>query len=279
MLTIREKLFKAKELINQKSLEENVGFLIMEEVQNFKSRTELLLNLDKEMTNEELFDSYLMEYLLGKPIQYVLKKAWFLNNIFYVDNRVLIPRMETEEVVQAVLGVAKNMKSPLIYDVCTGSGCIALTLGLSLKDAKIIGSDISLDALDVANINRTALNVENVKFIHSDMFIKYPYVQADIIVSNPPYVDKKEKLEHMVLHYEPNNALFPPSGNGLEFYQRFFIVLPSYLKDGGYFIAEFGTNQKEGIEKMALSLLPNSKIEFYKDISNKYRYFILQYFV
>ena len=110
------------------------------------------------------------------------------------------------------------------------------------------------------------------------LFIKYPLVPADIIVSNPPYVDKSEPLERMVKDFEPNNALIPPSGNGLEFYQRFFISLSSYLKDGGYFIAEFGTNQKDDILNMASSLLPNSNITFYKDISGKDRFFVLQYF-
>ena len=278
MATIREVLEIAKKRINQKGLEENVGLLLMEEINGFTSRTDLLLNLDQEMKDEDKFYFYLMEYLSYKPVQYILNKAWFLGETFYVDNRVLIPRMETEELVEKVIEIAQQIKEPLIYDVCTGSGCIALTLGKRIKSASIIASDISTGALEVANINRSALKVENVRFIESDLFIKYPLVPADIIVSNPPYVDKSEPLERMVKDFEPNNALIPPSGNGLEFYQRFFISLSSYLKDGGYFIAEFGTNQKDDILNMASSLLPNSNITFYKDISGKDRFFVLQYF-
>ncbi len=278
MATIREVLEIVKKRIELKGLEVNASLLLMEEVNNFHDRTELLLNLDAEMKNEDLFYYYLMEYLSSKPIQYILHKAWFLGETFYVDKRVLIPRMETEEVVEKVIEIASKLNNPLIYDVCTGSGCIALSLAKRLKTASIIASDISSEALEVANINRNALNIENVKFIESDLFMKYPLSKADIIVSNPPYVDKSEILNKMVKDFEPSLALIPPSGNGLEFYQRFFISLPSYLKEGGFFIAEFGTDQKDEIEKMINKFLPNSKVTFFKDISSKDRYFVLQYF-
>lgn len=278
MATIREVLEIAKKRIELKGLEVNASLLLMEEVNNFHDKTELLLNLDAEMKNEDLFYFYLMEYLSFKPIQYILHKTWFLGETFYVDRRVLIPRMETEEVVEKVIEIASKLNNPLIYDVCTGSGCIALSLAKRLKNTSIIASDISSEALEVANINRNALNIENVKFIESDLFIKYPLSKADIIVSNPPYVDKSEVLDKMVKDFEPSLALIPPSGNGLEFYQRFFISLPSYLKEGGFFIAEFGTDQKDGIEKMIKKFLPNSKVTFFKDISSKDRFFVLQYF-
>ncbi len=278
MATIREVLEIAKKRIELKGLEENASLLLMEEVNGFTNRTSLLLNLDSEMKNEDLFNFYLMEYLSFKPVQYILHKAWFLGETFYVDKRVLIPRMETEELVEKAIEIASKINEPLIYDVCTGSGCIALTLAKRLKNASIVGSDISSDALEVANINRNALKVNNVKFIESDLFIKYPLVKADIIVSNPPYVDKSEVLDKMVKDFEPSFALIPPSGNGLEFYQRFFIALPSYLKEGGYFIAEFGENQKDDIELMIKKFLSNSKVTFYKDISSKDRFFVLQFF-
>ncbi len=278
MATRREILNIALTRIKHKGLEENVGLLLMEEIEGLISRTDLLCSLDSEMINESQYLVCLMEYLSGKPLQYIIKKAWFYGNTFYVDNRVLIPRMETEELVDAAIKIARDMDNPVIYDICTGSGCIALSLGINLSNARIVGSDISKEALEVANINRNALKVENVSFIESNLFINYPLTYVDMIVSNPPYVDQSETLEAMVKDYEPSLALIPPSGNGLEFYQRIFTAIPNYLKNGGYLLCEFGTNQKESIQKLANELLANSKITFYKDISSKDRYFVLQYF-
>lgn len=280
MRTIRETIAYVKKRLEAKGMEENAGLLLIEAVYPFSSRTELYLHLDDEMQNEEMLETYLLELLCNKPLQYILKKAWFCQETFYVDSRVLIPRMETEELVELVSSfVSKKEQSNLLFDMCTGSGCIALTLAKHFPQMKILASDISEDALDVAKMNQEKLQVNNVDFIKSDLFCSYPLEKADFIVTNPPYIDKTEEVDASVKDYEPHLALFPPSGNGLEFYQRLFVALPLHLKPEGYLFAEFGTNQKERIEQLAHKMLPQSSITFFKDISGKDRFFQLQYHV
>ena len=277
-MTIAEAIRDAEKKIQHRSIEKNAILLIVEETQGFSNRTELYLHLQDPLQNVEQFQTYLMELISGKPVQYILKKAWFCDHVFYVDSRVLVPRMETEELVEKVYELAKNIEQPLIYDICTGSGCIALSLASRLEHAQIYAGDISNDALEVAKINQQQLNLESVKFLESNLLCAFPHTRADIIVSNPPYVDEKEILDASVKNYEPRIALVPPSGNGLEFYQRLFVSLPIYLKEGGYFCAEFGETQREALSQLADKLLPNSKITFYQDMQKKDRFFVLQYF-
>lgn len=280
MRTIRETIQYVKKRLEVKGIEENAGLLLIEAVYPFSNRTDLFLHLDDEMQNEETLETYLLELMNKKPLQYILKKAWFCGETFYVDSRVLIPRMETEELVELVTKSLQKKKGPfLIFDVCTGSGCIALMLAKRFPQARIVASDISSDALEVAQMNQKHFHAENVSFIKSDLFCSFPLEKADIIVTNPPYIDETEEVDASVKDYEPSIALFPPSGNGLEFYQRLFVALPLHLKVEGLLFAEFGTDQKDRIEDLAHRMLPHSLISFYQDISGKDRFFLLQYYV
>ncbi len=278
MRTIKEVLDYVNEKIEKKGLEKSSGLLLIEHLNGFQDRTEIYLHLDEEMKNEDLLEVYLLEYLSGKPIQYILKEAWFLGNRFYVDDRVLIPRMETEELLVAALEIAKQMDKPLVYDIGTGSGCLALSLAQRIENARIVASDISLEALEVAKINCEKMALSNVEFLASDLFLAFPLDQkADMIVCNPPYIGKDDYIERVVKNYEPKVALIPPSGNGLEIYQRLFIALPHHLKKNGFLLAEFGYNQKKALEEMVKRLLPGCEVTFYQDINKNDRYFILKY--
>ena len=278
LMKIKEALQIAKNKINEKGLEENAGLLLVEHLSGIKSRTELFLKMDESCIDEQLFYVQLQRYLNGEPIQYVLNQAWFLNEEYYVDSRVLIPRMETEELVLKAIEILKTLEYPFVFDICTGSGCIAISLKKHISDMEIIASDISKSAIEVAKMNQERLLVDDIEWLVSDLFQNYPATKADLIISNPPYIDAAEKINELVLKNEPYIALVPPSGNGLEMYEKLFKELPSHLKEGGYFIAEFGYQQKDELEKMVKKYLPSSKIEFYKDISNKDRYFVLRYF-
>lgn len=277
-MTIREAIVYAKEKINEKGLEENASLLLVEHLSGILDRTQLFLHMDDVLKEEKSFYEMLDTYLKGKPMQYVLHSSYFLSREFYVDERVLIPRMETEEVALKAISILKGISAPVIYDVCTGSGILAITCALAYPVSKVIGGDISLDALEVANKNKERFSTSNVTFLHSNLFASFPKKKADMILSNPPYIDEKDLIDTNVKENEPYIALVPPSGDGLEFYKRFFQELPSYLKEGGYFIAEFGWNQKAAIAGLASSMLPHSLITFYQDISLKDRYFVLQYF-
>lgn len=278
LMKIKEALQIAKNKINEKGLEENAGLLLVEKLSGINNRTELFLKMDESCIDEQLFYVQLQRYLNGEPMQYVLNQAWFLNEEYYVDSRVLIPRMETEELVLKAIEILKTLEYPFVFDICTGSGCIAISLKKHISDMEIIASDISKSAIEVAKMNQERLLVDDIEWLVSDLFQNYPAKKADLIISNPPYIDAAEKIDELVLKNEPYIALFPPSGNGLEMYEKLFKELPSHLKEGGYFMAEFGYQQKDELEKMVKKYLPSSKIEFYKDISNKDRYFVLRYF-
>lgn len=278
LMKIKEALQIAKNEINEKGLEENAGLLLVEHLSGINNRTELFLKMDESCIDEQLFYTQLQRYLNGEPMQYVLNRAWFLNEEYYVDSRVLIPRMETEELVLKAIEILKTLEYPFVFDICTGSGCIAISLKKHISDMEIIASDISKSAIEVAKMNQERLLVDDIEWLVSDLFQNYPATKADLIISNPPYIDAAEKIDELVLKNEPYIALVPPSGNGLEMYEKLFKELPSHLKEGGYFMAEFGYQQKDELEKMVKKYLPSSKIEFYKDISNKNRYFVLRYF-
>lgn len=278
LMKIKEALQIAKNKINEKGLEENAGLLLVEKLSGINNRTELFLKMDESCIDEQLFYVQLQRYLNGEPMQYVLNQAWFLNEEYYVDSRVLIPRMETEELVLKAIEILKTLEYPFVFDICTGSGCIAISLKKHISDMEIIASDISKSAIEVAKMNQERLLADDIEWLVSDLFQNYPATKADLIISNPPYIDAAEKIDELVLKNEPYIALVPPSGNGLEMYEKLFKELPSHLKEGGYFMAEFGYQQKDELEKMVKKYLPSSKIEFYKDISNKNRYFVLRYF-
>lgn len=278
LMKIKEALQIAKNEIQKKGLEENAGLLLVEHLSEIKSRTELFLKMDESCIDEQLFYVQLQRYLNGEPMQYVLNRAWFLNEEYYVDSRVLIPRMETEELVLKAIEILKTLEYPFVFDICTGSGCIAISLKKHISDIHIMASDISRPAIEVAKMNQERLLVDDIEWLVSDLFQNYPAKKADLIISNPPYIDASEKIDELVLKNEPYIALVPPSGNGLEMYEKLFKELPSHLKIGGYFMAEFGYQQKNELEKMVKKYFPSSKIEFYKDISNKDRYFVLRYF-
>jgi len=198
---------------------------------------------------------HLSEY----PVQYVAGKVNFMGLELKVRPGVFIPRPETELLVEKVFyaaGAIRNTPSASprgehdairILDLCTGSGNIAISLAKTLKDAKIIASDISDEALAVAGENAELHNCKNIEFIKSDLFDKLSIERFDIIVSNPPYVSESDwpELPKDVL-CEPRLALYAGRG-GLDFYKRIFREAAAFLKRDGYLFMEIGYNQKDSV--------------------------------
>lgn len=182
-----------------------------------------------------------------KPLQYILNKASFMGEIFYVDENVLIPRPETEILVTETAKLANsNIK---ILEIGTGSGCIAISLAKLLKNNNITTCDISLNALTVAKKNAENLCPEyKIDFIHSDLF-KNITGKYDIIISNPPYIAETLKSDMLpeVTDFEPNNALFADE-EGLYFYKKIIQSAHQYLKGKGILAFEVGINQAEKIK-------------------------------
>jgi release factor glutamine methyltransferase len=175
------------------------------------------------------------ELLKGKPLQYVLKKTEFYSNPIKLNEYVLIPRQETEELVDLIIKENRGFSGKII-DFCTGSGCIAIALARNLPGAVITATDISEEAVKLAGENALLNNV-SVGFVISDLFGKIPETlyHADIIVSNPPYVRESEKrlMHKNVLDFEPHAALFVPDDDPLKFYHRLLGISGMVLKTGG----------------------------------------------
>ena len=202
----------------------------------------IALKDDLEVSKEQLasVDSFFTSYVKGIPLDYILNESSFLDFTFYVDPRVLIPRPETELIVEKVIDFAIN-KNAVVLDVGTGSGCIAISLAMLRPDLKIFASDISSDALDVATINIQNHQVNNMQLIKSNWLSYAKTESLDLVMSNPPYL-KPDDIHLGNLIHEPQSALVSPKGikSFLEISHQAFIA----LKHGGRIIFEHGHSQR-----------------------------------
>ena len=206
------------------------------------SSTSIALEDNLEISNEKitLVNNFFTSYIEGMPLDYILNESSFLNFTFYVDSRVLIPRPETELIVGRVLDFALNARATVL-DVGTGSGCISISLAMLRPDLKILASDISSDALDVAAINLQKHEVTNVLLIKSNWLSYAKPKSLDLVISNPPYL-KPDDIHLKNLTHEPQSALVSPKGikSFLEISEQAFIA----LKHGGRIIFEHGFSQR-----------------------------------
>lgn len=218
-----------------------------------KTRFDLMLDRDLEIKKSELWEKVIEQLVKERPIQYIFKQAHFYGLIFNVDENVLVPRPETEELVEWVINSVSDKGGAIkILDIGTGSGCIAISLARHLPNAKIYAMDISEKALEIAMSN-ALLNKVDVTFIHQDVLALQSLSESfDIIVSNPPYVRNLEKVEihNNVLNYEPHLALFVEDDNALVFYEKIVSLASSELKKGGMLFFEI--NQYLGDETVKL---------------------------
>lgn len=256
--------------------EEQITVLAFEHVMNYR-RVDVSLNKDERLGENHIksFDKILAALNTGKPIQYVLGNSWFYGINLMVNKHVLIPRQETEELVEWIVKDIKSIskKPSVILDVCTGSGCIALALKKEYPEIKIIAIDISEKALEVARYNAIKENLE-IKFIHMDALKISLDIYPDIIVCNPPYVMKSEKadMHQRVTDYEPSAALFVPDEDPLLFYRNVSTWGLRFLKTEGRIYFEI--NERMGNEIIGLhSELGFSESEIKKDLPGKDRMF------
>ena len=223
-------------------------------------RTRLLTRSD-EHVDETCYREYLAhieQRAAGQPLQYLIGRQEFYGLHFIVTPDVLIPRPETEFLIDRVIKAVQelNLKSPLIADIGTGSGCIAVTLAKQLPDARLIATDLSSAALNVARTN-AALNrvADRIEFVEGDLVT--PFAErgsdfcVDVLASNPPYVpdDNRETLQREVRDWEPGIALFGGI-DGLDFYRRLAAEGSRHLKPGSLVILEIGFSQLEQIQEI-----------------------------
>ena len=227
--------------------------IALEELKGWK-RVDVALNPDAKLSDEEVskWDAVLGEMELLKPIQYIFGHTYFYGLDFEVNENTLIPRPETEELVEWIIHESKNRGQVKILDIGTGSGCIAISLAKNLPDAQVFAIDVSDEALAVAKINAARNNV-NVTFIQQDILAAQTLPeQFDIIVSNPPYVRNLEKAEikQNVLDYEPHLALFVDDNDALIFYRKIALLAKANLPQNGKLYFEI--NQYLGKETLKM---------------------------
>lgn len=269
-------------------LDKSVQYLEKNDIQEGKLIAEIVfshvLNIDRMMLftkyRDDVEDEEIekIRYFIQKigrekfPVQYLLNEQEFYGRKFYVDKGVLIPRQDTEILVEKMIDtlkdkVLKNEIHPKILDIGVGSGIIGITAALEIESSYVLGVDISDKALETAQKNKEILKVSNIKFLKSDLFENVEFRGFDMIVSNPPYISLNEVgiMSDDTLLHEPSEALFAEN-DGLYFYYEICQKASDYLADFGYLLFEIGYKQGKNVAKiMASSGFKN--IEVVKDLA------------
>ena len=238
-----------------------------------------LLNYLKEEASREIEDKYKESILAleeGKPLQYVLGKVNFYGIEYHINSNVLIPRFETEELVEKTIEyINKNWNQPVdIIDLGCGSGIIGLTLEQKVNTNSVDLVDISKEALEVTKQNKERLH-SKANLIEND-FLEGNQKQYDVIISNPPYIKINEEIEEIVKNNEPHIALYA-GDKGLDCYDKILKNIKKNMKERCLIAFEIGFDQKEDIVKLVNHYLQNVKIETKQDLSGRDRMlFILQ---
>ena len=269
-------------------LDKSVQYLEKNDIEEGKLIAEIVfshvLNIDRMMLftkyRDDIEDEEIekIRYFIQKigrekfPVQYLLNEQEFYGRKFYVDKGVLIPRQDTEILVEKMIDilkdkVLKNEIHPKILDIGVGSGIIGITAALEIESSYVLGVDISEKALETAQKNKEILKVSNIKFLKSDLFENVEFREFDMIVSNPPYISLNEVgiMSDDTLLHEPSEALFAEN-DGLYFYYEICQKASDYLADFGYLLFEIGYKQGKNVAKiMASSGFKN--IEVVKDLA------------
>lgn len=253
--TIRDLLEKSIKYMEKYNVEEAKlkAEIIFSNVLNI-DRMYLFMSYNNDISegNKEKIRNYIKKVAIDKlPLSYIFNKQIFYGYEFYVDNSVLIPRMDTEILVEEVLKKVKYKDK--ILDIGTGSGAIGISVALEKKneDLKILCTDISEKAINIAKINKKNHNLNNIKIIKSDLFENIEFKEFDIIVSNPPYIDLYEEVELMSedTKHEPEIALYA-SDEGYYFYNEITKNSVNHLKKDGYLFFEIGFNQASRVKEI-----------------------------
>lgn len=218
-------------------------------------RLYILLNLERVLSEDEeqLFNKFINERLNNRPIAYIVGNREFMGLDFFVKEGVLIPRPDTEVLVEEVIELAKKKDAKNILDIGTGSGAITVSLAKYLENVKVTSVDISDIALEIGKRNAISNEVDDrINFVKSDLFTNIDKeTKFDIIVSNPPYIKREviDTLDKQVKDYEPYNAL-EGGVDGLDFYRAITKQAKNYLKKGGILAYEVGHDQSEDVSKL-----------------------------
>ena len=272
-MTVRELIRQSEAMLDETNKDCNVAKVLFYHLAN-KEPHQLYLMMDEEV-DEKLYDAFqegMKRYMAGEPIQYIKGKETFFSRDFIVNENVLIPRYETEELVENILykidDYFDDYDSIDLCDVGTGSGAIAISLALEEPKLKVTATDISEEALEVARLNARELSAQ-VDFYQGDMLkpLIERNIKVDIFVSNPPYIPNDN---------EPHVALF--GGNdGLYFYRKIFSQVHEVIKERALLAFEMGFDQRELMSEAVEHYFPNVPYEIIKDINGKDRMLFIYY--
>lgn len=276
-MRVYEALKWASSFLREKGRDENAGELLLCHVMG-TNRTGLLMNMREELTMEQenIFAEAVAEHGEGVPVQYITGVESFYGRSFFVNEEVLIPRPETEELVLGVLeriGRKFGSASLEVADIGTGSGAISITLALEHPGLQVSTVDIAEESIEVAKRNAEHLGA-NVTFYHGDLL--QPFIQEgkklDVVVSNPPYIPYEDwqELSTVVKDHEPVRALVG-GDDGLDFYRRFMTELPLVLREQAIVAFEVGVGQGEAVQKMLQQTFKSANVEVVFDINGKDR--------
>lgn len=279
MITYRQLIANAKKKIDLVNLEHRAIYEFLMDILCC-DRAKLIMIEENEVSEDVLdkFSEMLSDYIFDfKPIEYILGYTYFCGNKMYVNENTLIPRNETEEVVEEAIKLINENKYKNVLDLASGSGAIAISVKNVLPSVEVKGSDISKKALEVAKRNANSIGVK-VEFFESDILEYFinNNMKFDMIISNPPYVSLDYVLPNKIIEHEPKLALYAKE-DGLYYYRKIMEDAKKVLNDKGSIIFEIGYDQGEKIKELASNILSDYKIEVKKDLSGNDRIVTIEF--
>jgi release factor glutamine methyltransferase len=265
-----EALQWASSFLKKSNRDENAGELLLRHYTGM-SRAQLFANIRDDLTPAvwNTFEKAVLEHVEGTPIQYIIGSEEFYGREFLVNEEVLIPRPETEELVFETLKRVKSDQK--LLDVGTGSGAIAISLKLGKPSLNVTASDIAEPSLAVAKENASRLGAE-IEFVQGDLLKPFFGSQFDVVISNPPYIPLGDMagMSVVVTEHEPHRALFAGE-DGLDFYRRFMIELPHVLAPDALVAFEIGAGQGEAVAELFKKAFKNVNVDVINDINGRDR--------
>ncbi|MGE7761902.1 peptide chain release factor N(5)-glutamine methyltransferase [Peribacillus sp. NPDC097895] len=277
-LKVFEALKWASSFLKENDRDSNAGEILLQHFLK-QTRSQLLANMHEELSKADFgqFKAAVELHAHGTPVQYIIGSEEFYGRTFFVNEEVLIPRPETEELIYYTLRklptIFKEGQALSLADIGTGSGAIAITMKLEETNLLVTATDIAEPSIEVARKNAESLGAD-VRFMQGDMLL--PFIKlsqkVDILLSNPPYIpnDDQKSMSVVVTDHEPHRALFAGI-DGLDFYRRFMEQLPLIMKVPGLIGFEVGTGQGQAVADLLKRTFPGAEVSIENDINEKDR--------